>query len=155
MPKRILLCDDEIHIVRAMAVKFARAGYEVHEASDGEEGWERLLAIVPDLVITDCQMPRLNGIGLAERIHNEPRTAHIPVVMLTGKSFEISHQELRDRFNVLAVLSKPFSPRDLLARAEKLIGAANDTPVSPLAPTSIPASVTLTSSPDSNIPCLS
>ena len=68
MSKRILLCDDEIHILRAAEFKFKRAGYEVVLAGDGEEGWERIQEQIPDIVITDCQMPRLSGLGLAERI---------------------------------------------------------------------------------------
>lgn len=121
MSKRILLCDDEAHILRAAEIKLSRAGYDVAIAYDGQEGWEKAIELLPDLVVTDCQMPRLNGIALAERIHNDPRTVQIPVVMLTGKGFEISHQEMREKYNILAVLSKPFSPRDLLHRVELLI----------------------------------
>ena len=121
MSKKILLCDDEPHILRACEIKFARAGFEVVCAYDGEEGWQCVQDQLPDIVVTDCQMPRLNGIGLAERIHNDPRTSHIPVLMLTGKRFELSGQELRDQFNIIALLGKPFSPRDLLSQVEKLL----------------------------------
>ncbi len=65
MSKRILLCDDELHILRALEIKFLRSGYEVITAGDGEEGWEQLQKLRPDIVITDCQMPRLNGLGLS------------------------------------------------------------------------------------------
>ena len=68
MAKRILLCDDEMHILRAAEFKFKRAGYDVVCASDGQEGWEQVLALRPDIIVTDCQMPRLNGLQLAERI---------------------------------------------------------------------------------------
>ena len=122
MSKRILLCDDEAHIVRAAEIKFTRAGYDVHVAFDGEEGMGKDSGgCPPDVVIVDCQMPRLNGIALAERIHNDPRTVHIPVIMLTGKGFELSHTEMREKYNILAVLSKPFSPRNLLERVEQLL----------------------------------
>src|SRR5436305_1613035 len=102
MTKRILLCDDEVHIVRAAEIKFSRAGFDVHVAFDGEEGWARVLECMPDVVVVDCQMPRLNGIEFAERVHNDPRTVHVPVIMLTGKGFELSHTEMRERFNILA-----------------------------------------------------
>ena len=68
MTKRILLCDDELHILRAAEFKFKRAGYDVVCASDGQEGWEQIQQCRPDIVVTDCQMPRLSGLGLAERI---------------------------------------------------------------------------------------
>src|SRR5256885_7365917 len=51
MPKRILLCDDEAHILRAAEFKFKRAGYEVICASDGQEGWERIQEKRPDIVV--------------------------------------------------------------------------------------------------------
>ncbi|KKK62978.1 hypothetical protein LCGC14_2998950, partial [marine sediment metagenome] len=61
MSKRVLLCDDEIHILRAAEFKLKRAGYEVQTAGDGQEGWEAIEAQKPDILITDCQMPRLGG----------------------------------------------------------------------------------------------
>ena len=121
MSKIILLCDDEPHILRAAEIKFGRAGFEVICACDGEEGWQCMQEHLPDIVVTDCQMPRLSGIGLAERIHSDPRTSHIPVIMLTGKRFELSDRELRDKFNVVAIIGKPFSPRELLSRVETLL----------------------------------
>src|SRR5439155_15973877 len=78
MPRHILLCDDESHILRAAEFKFKRAGYDVTCASDGEEGWERIVESRPDIVVTDCQMPRLSGLGLAERIRTTPATSDLP-----------------------------------------------------------------------------
>src|SRR5687768_10162742 len=89
MSKRILLCDDELHILRAAEVKFKRAGYEVITATDGVEGWEKVGSAHPDIVVTDCQMPRLSGLGLAERIKSSPLTAGLPVIMLSAKGFEL------------------------------------------------------------------
>ncbi len=66
MAKRILLCDDEIHIVKAAEFKLKRAGYDVETASNGEEAWEIIQRNPPDMLITDCQMPRLDGFGLIQ-----------------------------------------------------------------------------------------
>jgi DNA-binding response OmpR family regulator len=118
MPKRILLCDDEPHILRAAEFKFRRAGYEVFCAFDGEEGWEQLLAHRPEIVVTDCQMPRLNGLQLAERIHTTPETSGLPVIMLSAKGFELSGVEIREKFGIRVLLAKPFSPRELFERVE-------------------------------------
>lgn len=125
----ILLCDDEPHILRAAEFKFKRAGYEVFTAADGEEGWQTLCERVPDVVVTDCQMPRVNGLELAERIKNDPATAGIPVIMLSGKGFELSAAEIRRDYGIVALLPKPFSPRDLFARVETLLGEASETPL--------------------------
>ncbi len=122
MSKRILLCDDEIHILRAAEFKFKRAGYEVALASDGQEGWERIQEQMPDIVVTDCQMPRLSGLGLAERIKDNPATCHLPVIMLSGKGFELSEQEIREKYGIRSLVGKPFSPRELFQIAESLLG---------------------------------
>jgi DNA-binding response OmpR family regulator len=118
MTKRILLCDDEAHILRAAEFKFKRAGYEVFCAFDGQEGWEQVLEQRPDIVVTDCQMPRLNGLQLAERIHKSPEMSGLPVIMLSAKGFELSGDEIRERFGIRALLAKPFSPRELFQRVE-------------------------------------
>jgi two-component system, OmpR family, alkaline phosphatase synthesis response regulator PhoP len=115
MGKRVLLCDDEIHIVRAMEFKLKKAGYEVEIASDGEEAWEAIGRCKPDLLISDCQMPRLNGLELIGRLRNDPQTADMPVFMLTAKGYELSSDLLFKQLRVLRIVSKPFSPRELLS----------------------------------------
>ena len=114
MSKRILLCDDEIHILRAAEFKLKRGGFEVDIAGDGEEGWQKILEHKPDILVTDCQMPRLDGLGLIRRMREHPETREIPALMLTAKGFELSAEELAVQLNVLRVLAKPFSPRELL-----------------------------------------
>ncbi|HEX5103757.1 MAG TPA: response regulator [Pirellulaceae bacterium] len=132
MPHRILLCDDELHILRAAEFKFKRAGYDVVCACDGEEGWERVVERQPDIVVTDCQMPRLNGLQLAQRIRSTPQTSEIPVIMLTGKGFELSPEELREQFGIRCLMAKPFSPRELFARVEAVL-AGEEIELAPLA----------------------
>jgi two-component system, OmpR family, alkaline phosphatase synthesis response regulator PhoP len=121
MTKRILLCDDEMHILRAAEFKFKRAGYDVICACDGQEGWEQVLKQRPDILVTDCQMPRLNGLQLAERIMNTPETRDLPVMMLSAKGFELSQRELRERFGIRYLMTKPFSPRELFTRVEAVL----------------------------------
>ena len=124
MGKRILLCDDEIHILRAAEFKLKRAGYDVRIAGDGEEGWEMIQEEMPDLVVTDCQMPRLDGLGLIARAREHEATRELPFFMLTAKGLELSHAELAERHNVLGVISKPFSPRDLLRSVDEVLNPA-------------------------------
>ncbi len=125
MAKRILLCDDEVSILRAAEFKFQRAGYDVLVAFDGEQGWEAICAAVPDIVITDCQMPRLDGLGLITRIRSRPDLAELPILLLTAKGYELAVEELTQRYKVARVLAKPFSPRELLQLVESLIGPAH------------------------------
>ena len=89
MAHRILLCDDEIHILRAAEFKLKRAGYDVCCANDGRKRGRRSERQKPDIVVTDCQMPRLDGIGLCKQIRENPATRDLPVLMLTAKGFEL------------------------------------------------------------------
>lgn len=122
MTKRLLLCDDEIHILRAAEFKLKRAGYDVQTAGDGQEGWEAIEHRKPDMLITDCQMPRLDGIGLVRRVRSEPQTEDLPVLMLTAKGFELSHEELTEELNIIKIVAKPFSPRELLQLVNEVLG---------------------------------
>lgn len=121
MTKKVLLCDDEVHIVRTAEIKVRRAGYEVRVANDGQQAWEMIQAEMPDILVTDVQMPRLDGLGLVRRIRENPATHDLPVLMLTAKGFELSHAELASRWNVASVLSKPFSPRELVGLIESTL----------------------------------
>jgi two-component system, OmpR family, alkaline phosphatase synthesis response regulator PhoP len=129
MTKRILLCDDELHILRAAEFKFKRAGYDVVCAGDGQEGWELIQECRPDIVVTDCQMPRLSGLGLAERIRQTPETADLPVIMLSAKGFELPMDELRSHYGIRHLMAKPFSPRELFARVEAVLAGEELTTV--------------------------
>jgi two-component system, OmpR family, alkaline phosphatase synthesis response regulator PhoP len=120
MKANVLLCDDEVHILRAAEFKLARAGFLVRCAYDGQEAWEAIGHECPDILITDFQMPRLNGLELIARIRENPATRALPVVVLTAKGFEISPEELAEKLGVLAVLGKPFSPRELLRLVESI-----------------------------------
>lgn len=129
MSKRVLLCDDEAPILRAAEFKLRRAGFEVECAADGLEGWLAIERQQPDILVTDYQMPRLNGLELIERVRNRPDIAGLPILMLSSKGLELTPDDLRRVGGVLDVLGKPFSPRELLARIERVIGPAVGTPL--------------------------
>ena len=90
MAKRILLCDDETHILRAAEFKFKRAGYDVVCASDGQEGWEYLegggCACV---IVLDLLMPRLDGRLFRKKQLERKECASIPVVVFTATQAEM------------------------------------------------------------------
>ena len=108
-----------------VAFKLRSAGFEVIEAFDGEEAWDRLSESHVDLVLTDRQMPILDGIELARRIAADPKTATLPVIMLTARGFRLTPSELSDA-GVVEMIDKPFSPRGLVERIEAAL-AARDT----------------------------
>ena len=114
MRKKVLLCDDETHILRAAEIKLSRAGYDVATAIDGQAAWEAIQLDRPDILVTDLQMPRMDGLELSRRVRESPGTQDLPILMLTAKGFEAAHLELAEKCGVLAVLPKPFSPRELV-----------------------------------------
>ena len=120
MTKRVLVVDDEIFIVNVVELKLRNAGYEVLKAVDGEEAFEVVTEEIPDLVITDFQMPYMTGIELCRAMAEEPSTAHIPVIILTARGFAVDPEDLAIG-NIKDVLSKPFSPRAVLELVTRLL----------------------------------
>ncbi|MBN2217972.1 MAG: response regulator [Pirellulales bacterium] len=121
MTKKVLLCDDEIPILRAAEFKIKKAGYDVRIATDGEEAWDAIQEDCPDILVTDYQMPRLDGLGLVVRLRENERTRDLPVLMLTAKGFELHGDELAQRLNIRELIPKPFSPRMLLETIENVL----------------------------------
>jgi DNA-binding response OmpR family regulator len=124
MNKKVLLCDDEVHILRTAEIKVQRAGYDVRVASDGQQAWEMIQAEMPDILVTDVQMPRLDGLALVRRLRENVATRDLPVLMLTAKGYELSHSELAEQWQVAGVLAKPFSPRELVSLIERTLSAS-------------------------------
>ncbi|MGD9722405.1 MAG: response regulator [Pirellulales bacterium] len=129
MPKKVLLCDDEIHILRAAEIKISRAGYDVSIAHDGEEAWELMAQERPDVLVTDLHMPRCDGLELTARIRGHETLKDVPIIVLTAKGFEMPRQELMDKWHIVAILSKPFSPRELVGLIDKTLSGACTTTV--------------------------
>lgn len=126
MAKRILVVDDEAKLLRAVAVTLREEGYEVATARSGEEALVAVNASVPDLVVSDIRMPRMDGYQLARALRLNPRTELIPVVFLTAKG-ERKDRLAGIRTGVDAYLVKPFDPEELLAVIANLLGRAERT----------------------------
>ncbi|MCA9097074.1 MAG: response regulator [Planctomycetaceae bacterium] len=122
---RVLLCDDEVHIVKAASIKFLRAGFEVETAENGQVAWEMIQKRAPDAVVADYQMPYLNGLQLCKLIRDNPPTADIPVFLLTAMGLEPEVQSAPQDLRIDSVILKPFSPRELLRSVEQGIAARN------------------------------
>ena len=127
MSKKVLVADDEAHIRHVLGLKLANAGYDVVTAMDGEEALELCLAERPDLVCTDLQMPYLSGLELSQKLQENDQTRRIPILMLTARGFELQPHEMASA-GVVDMLSKPFSPREVLEKVQHLIGQAGDDP---------------------------
>jgi two-component system sensor histidine kinase and response regulator WspE len=123
--KRILVVDDSITVREVQRQLLANHGYEVATAVDGMEGWGTLTRADFDLVITDIDMPRLNGIDLVRMIKNDPRLRTTPVVIVSYKDRE------EDRLNGLEagadyyLTKSSFHDETLLGAVKDLIGDAH------------------------------
>ena len=118
--KRVLVVDDEIHIVHVVAIKLRNNGYEVETANNGAEAFEYACRNKPDIIVTDFQMPTMTGMELVEKLRQNEDTKNIPIIMLTARSFAIP-KEKQEQLNISNCLSKPFSPRELLSNIEDIL----------------------------------
>ena len=118
--KRVLVVDDEIHIVHVVAIKLRNNGYEVISADNGAEAYDLALKDKPDIIVTDFQMPIMSGMELIEKLRQNDATKNIPVIMLTARSFAVP-KEQQDALDISGCLSKPFSPKELLGQIEDIL----------------------------------
>ncbi|HEX7639008.1 MAG TPA: response regulator, partial [Burkholderiaceae bacterium] len=114
----ILVVDDSKMVRLKTSRLLATQGYQVVLASDGQDAVDQLRTLRPDLVITDVDMPRLDGFGLARHLRGDPRTAGTPVVMIT--SAEDRHRPEAAAIGVGLVLGKPYPEDALLAHVAGL-----------------------------------
>ncbi|MCK4887656.1 MAG: response regulator [Planctomycetes bacterium] len=118
--KRVLVVDDEIHIVHVVAIKLRNNGYEVLTAENGEQAYEIASVEKPDIIVTDCQMPVMDGLELVKKLRSDEELKNIPVIMLTARSFDID-EDIKQNLNISECLSKPFSPKELLRNIEDVL----------------------------------
>ena len=114
MSKYLLIVDDEPNLLRAVAACLRGEGYEVDTARSGGEALVQIAQRLPDLIVSDIRMPRMDGYALARQLRNNARTHLIPIVFLTAKD-ESADRIAGIRSGVDAYLTKPFEPDELLA----------------------------------------
>ena len=119
--KKILIVDDEVHIVHVLSLKLRNAGYEVCTARDGIEALEVAQVEAPDLVLADYQVPRLSGLELCQRLKR--RLGDVPAVIFTARGFALEQGSMAAA-GVRTCLQKPFSPREVLDIVDSLLEPA-------------------------------
>ncbi len=122
----ILIVDDEAHILQVLSLKLRNCGYDIATAVDGEDALHQAKSNPPDLVITDVQMPYMNGLEFAHALSMESATSHIPVIVLTARGHTLETSDT-DIPNVRKVLSKPFSPRGIAELCATLLSEVPST----------------------------
>ncbi|MBW2368482.1 MAG: response regulator transcription factor [Deltaproteobacteria bacterium] len=116
----ILVVDDEEDILELIRYNLSREGYEIVCAESGEKALEHAQSKVPDLIVLDLMLPGQDGLEVAKKLKNSPKSKHVPIIMLTAKGEEadiVTGLELgADDY-----VTKPFSPRILLARIKVIL----------------------------------
>lgn len=119
---KIVVIDDEPHIRHVISRKLQGAGYEVHTASDGTSGMELVNAIKPSLLITDYQMPGMNGLEVCTACRENEQTRTLPILVVTGSVMATAEalSGVISLGNVFCI-SKPFSLRELVKKVAEFV----------------------------------
>jgi two-component system, OmpR family, alkaline phosphatase synthesis response regulator PhoP len=123
----VLVIDDEQDLVELVRYNLEKDGFSVKSALDGETGLSLAVAEHPDLIVLDGMLPGIDGLEVCRRLRSEPRTARIPVIMLSARGAE------PDRIVGLELgaddyVTKPFSPRELSARVKARLRRVSTAP---------------------------
>jgi phosphate regulon transcriptional regulator PhoB len=127
-PKHILVVDDEADLVELVSYNLRKDGFIVDSASDGETALTKVRKGKYDLAILDLMLPGIQGMELCRILRNDSKTARLPIIMLTAKGEEV------DRIVGLEMgaddyMTKPFSPRELIARVKAVLRRSTEKPV--------------------------
>ena len=121
MSASILVVDDSASVKAAIRIALTRAGYQLAAAADGAEGIAQANTETFDLIITDLNMPVMDGLTMIETMRAMPAHAGVPIVYLTTESDEAMKQRARAA-GATGWLTKPFDPEQLVKVARKVLG---------------------------------
>lgn len=119
-----IVVDDEPHIRRVAELALRAIGCEVGSASDGEQAWRAIEQRCPQVLVSDVQMPKINGVELVRMIRESAEFADLPIVLLTAKGYELS-QDDSALIQSCDIICKPFSPAALSRHVQGVL--ANST----------------------------
>ena len=112
MQKKILIVDDEIFMIQLLKYNLNKRGYEVYSALNGLEAWQKLKSDRIDLVITDLDMPQMDGYELCKKIHTNKKLKNVPIIIVTCKTQSI-HKEKTLECGIREYIVKPFNAQTL------------------------------------------
>ncbi len=115
--KKILIADDEPHVLRVLKMSLERDGYAVEVCANGKEALARLSVEEPDVLITDIQMPKMDGEALCRHINEHMPSRRFLIFVLTSRT-EIEHREWSREISNLQFLEKPVSIRNLTEKLD-------------------------------------
>ncbi len=123
--KRVMIVDDHAPVIRVLRLGIEEAGYEVETAANGSECLVKLCSGLPDFLVTDIDMPRMNGRELCAAIEEQFPDRKFPIVVLTSRT-ELEHRDWTRGIDNLTFMEKPVSVRRLIALIGRSLSAAGD-----------------------------
>jgi DNA-binding response OmpR family regulator len=127
MSSKVLVVDDEDHIVELARIYLTREGYEVEGVGDGSQALARFAQLKPDLVVLDIMLPGADGLEICKEIRKQ---SQVPIIMLTARD-EVTDKVVGLEVGADDYLTKPFHPQELVARAKALLRRARIEPDAP------------------------
>ena len=119
----VMVVDDSITVRKVTSRLLERNGYKVLTAKDGVDAMGQLQEVVPDMMLLDIEMPRMDGFELATHMRNDDRLKHMPIIMITSRTGD-KHRERAQQIGVNNYLGKPYQENDLLDSIHRIIGAS-------------------------------
>jgi two-component system chemotaxis response regulator CheY len=123
MPKKVLVVDDSNVLRNIIVFNLKKNGYEIAEAIDGMDALEKMQSFKPDMLILDLMMPKLDGFGVLKEKGKMEDYKNVPAIILTAKGGEDDRENALN-LGAIDVLTKPFSPKQLLESVKKVVGDA-------------------------------
>src|ERR1700736_3680934 len=127
LSSKVLVVDDEVHIVELARLYLTREGYEVEGVGDGTQALARFSQVKPDLVVLDIMLPGTDGLTICKEIRKQ---SQVPIIMLTARD-EVTDKVVGLEVGADDYLTKPFHPQELVARAKALLRRARVEPDQP------------------------
>jgi len=121
--KTILYVEDNEFNRKIVRQLLAQTRYRLREAPDGESGVRAAQEELPDLILMDVQLPRMSGLDATRQLRADPRTARVPIIIVTSYALSGDEQKARDA-GATAYIAKPYSPRDLLSKIREIVPEA-------------------------------
>lgn len=117
----VLIIDDSVMVREMLSITFTKAGYQVEQARDGQDAWEKMRSGLPcDVVFCDIEMPRMNGLELLSRLQEDNNLSAIPVAMITSRGAE-KHRQMAAERGAKGYFTKPYIEEVLIEAAQRLI----------------------------------
>jgi len=120
MGKKILVVDDEVHIVNILKFNLKKSGYDVITAANGEEALNLISSEMPDLILCDVMMPKVTGFEVCQKIKSDEKLRNIPFILLTAKGQEIE-RDIGLKYGADLYLTKPFSPKNIVDKVAEIL----------------------------------